>query len=160
MKTVTGLLLCLNLIACVGCGPTLGEVKGKVTVDGEPGANLLVAFAPTGTGVLGSCVTDENGNYMLVSNLGNGIPPGNYRVAITTQTEIDESMTSSSDAESDDEEEYTGGSDSADYAAAAAGKKDEYEQRKEKIPAKYNSQTELQEEITSGLNEINFEIET
>lgn len=149
MKTFCVALLPL-LVLVVGCGPKISKVSGTVKVDGEPTSNLIVAFTPLDGGTSAAATTDSSGNYTLSSNLGAGIPPGNYRVSITTE------QTASGSTLPADE-----GSDSEAYAAQARGT--DYEgmnEFKEKIPPQYNTQTTLEREVTSGSNVIDFEIET
>jgi len=74
-----------------GCGkpvdPSLVPVSGTVTVDGQPLANATVTFIPKdGTpGFGGTGKTDVTGKYTLAGSRDNvpGIPPGEYRVAIS-----------------------------------------------------------------------------
>jgi len=54
-----------------GCGgsadrPPLGQVHGRVTLDGKPLAKVAVVFQPVdGPGRQSSAVTDANGDYVL-----------------------------------------------------------------------------------------------
>jgi hypothetical protein len=112
----------LNMLAAIsaaavlfvsGCGggPGLGNVSGKVTLDGQPLAGALVEFQPSeGRGSIGS--TDAQGVYKL---------------SYTENTMAD-----------DEEEQKPGG----------------------KIPARYNSQSELTAEVKSGSNEHNFDLQS
>ena len=52
-----------------GCGsgqPSLGKVRGQVTMDGRPLAGVTVSFEPLAGGRQSSGVTDEQGQYELV----------------------------------------------------------------------------------------------
>jgi hypothetical protein len=74
-----------------GCGkpvdPSLVPVTGTATVDGQPLTNATVTFIPKdGTpGFGGSGKTDSSGTFRLTGSRDNapGIPPGEYRVAIS-----------------------------------------------------------------------------
>src|SRR5207249_460541 len=67
--------------------PSLVPVSGTVTADGQPLANATVTFIPKdGTpGFGGTGKTDGSGKYTLAGSRDNapGIPPGEYRVAIS-----------------------------------------------------------------------------
>lgn len=145
--------LSLLLLSCaaIGCGPNLGAVTGNVTIDGQPAEKVVVAFSPVGGGTSGAGTTDASGNYTIMSSLGAGLPPGKYKVSLTTEMTVEDTG---------GEDEYAGGSDSAAYEQAAMG--NDYADRdkfKEKIPAKYNSATTLEEQVEAGENVIDFKIE-
>jgi hypothetical protein len=125
----------LNMLAAIsaaavlfvsGCGggPGLGNVSGKVTLDGQPLAGALVEFQPSeGRGSIGS--TDAQGVYKLsYTENSQGAVLGKHTVRITM---------------ADDEEEQKPGG---------------------KIPARYNSQSELTAEVKSGSNEHNFDLQS
>jgi hypothetical protein len=66
---ISGLLIVL-LVGCKsGDQPDLGEVTGKVTLDGAPLAGVIVMFQPE-SGRAGSAETDSQGNYKLVYRYG------------------------------------------------------------------------------------------
>jgi hypothetical protein len=77
-----------NLLAGCGSGesiPKLVPVQGTVTINGQPGANLMVSFAPEGQQDVGLSTgkTDEQGNYELrYKGIHSGAPLGRYRVRI------------------------------------------------------------------------------
>lgn len=70
MKKTAILSVCLAWVVSLvsGCGrgdmPELGDVYGKVTLDGKPVANINILFTPE-TGRPAGGVTDEEGNYEL-----------------------------------------------------------------------------------------------
>src|SRR5262245_38752936 len=79
-------LLVFAIALLAGCGeggPRLGQVTGKVTLDGKPLPNVSVTFMPKEGGTA-SGVTDANGNYELTHNNGKGAPLGKNMVAVTT----------------------------------------------------------------------------
>ncbi|MEI7698549.1 MAG: carboxypeptidase-like regulatory domain-containing protein [Planctomycetia bacterium] len=62
-------MLALGLLLTCGCGrgdmPELGDVSGKVTLDGKPVVGINILFTPE-TGRAAGGVTDEEGYYELV----------------------------------------------------------------------------------------------
>ncbi len=162
MRHLLSGLACLALAAMVGCGPNVGTVTGTVTLDGQPGANLVVAFTPEGGGTSGAATTDGAGNYKLSSTLGAGVPPGKYKVTISSQVAEETTEDDAADEGDGSEEAYdiNAGSGSANYTDAASGANDAYRRTKleEKIPSKYNKESTLVEEVTDGENVINFDL--
>ena len=124
------LLPILIIAVCLGCGggPELGEVTGRVTLDGQPVPGATVTFQPTDGRQPSTGETNENGEYTLVfTEKQAGALVGEHTVAIET---------------------FQLGTD-------AAGEVDDVPER---IPARYNISTELQETVNAGLQEINFEL--
>ncbi|MCR9116702.1 MAG: DUF4198 domain-containing protein [bacterium] len=126
--------VCVVEIVSIGCSndlPSLGTVRGQVTLNGKPYPNAQVQFTPVeGRPSLG--VSDGNGEYELVFiRTTKGAEIGKHKVSITTVVEAPE------DPQPD------GGRGV-----------------KEPIPPKYNSRTTLTAEVTSGVNEIDFPLET
>ncbi|MDA0832489.1 MAG: carboxypeptidase-like regulatory domain-containing protein [Planctomycetota bacterium] len=87
--------LCLMGMIC-GCGesvdaPEIFEVKGTVTLDSQPLANVKVSFVPVekeGRGAFGK--TDASGNYSLTTMKPNdGALPGEYKVLVLPDTADD-----------------------------------------------------------------------
>lgn len=65
MQLMSGLLLGLVVIGCGGGDmPELGDVYGKVTMDGKPVVGINILFTPE-TGRPAGGVTDEEGYYEL-----------------------------------------------------------------------------------------------
>jgi hypothetical protein len=90
MRTLTAFAAFLACALLAGCssGPTLAEVKGRVTMNGKPLGNVRVDFHPdpdkgtTGAGSSGT--TDADGNFAL--KFGDGRPGaivGHHRVILT-----------------------------------------------------------------------------
>jgi hypothetical protein len=117
----------------VGCwGPSnVGGVSGKVTLGGQPLPNALITFSPTAEGgSSGVGQTDSEGNYTLSYAAGvRGAQEGENVVRITTYREADPD---------------------AEPPQAAVP---------EKVPAKYNSKSELKVEVKSGSNTFDFPLE-
>ncbi len=82
---VVGLFSLVTIAALVGCTPSdqppLGRVTGKVTLDGEPLAGVIVNFQPE-SGRVATAETDAQGNYDLVYIYGtNGTKVGKNTVS-------------------------------------------------------------------------------
>jgi len=154
MKTAIILTFALLSFAA-GCGgdggPPLAPVTGKVTLYGKPYPNAIVSFSPVGGGPAATSSTDQNGDYELWSAGKKGAAIGNHKVSITTIKEPVKT-TSFSDIRSDDPRyaaEVASGSGAAAYKV---------KEEMEKIPAKYNTATELSKEVNSGSNKIDIDL--
>ncbi len=153
MKTAIILTLALLAISS-GCGgdggPPLGTVTGKVTLFGQPYPNAIVSFTPDGGGPAATATTDQNGDYVLWSADKKGAAIGKHKVSVTT---IKEPVKTSSLSEVHSD-------DPRSAAEIAAGGADAYKVKpeKEKIPAKYNTNTELSKEVKSGSNKIDLDL--
>ncbi len=141
------ILLCTGiLVALTGCGkrgPKLVDVSGTVTLDGQPLSNVIVTFVPIGGGLSSSGVTDEAGHFRLSCSLGRGALLGQHRVYVQSQA------ASPGDVIIPDE-------DAPDY------RPDPYASLRappfvEKIPSRYNTNTELVQEVQPGLN-VNLDL--
>ena len=78
------------LVCCVaGCGgddgPKVYPVTGKVTIDGQPAADLFVHF--TGGGTDGSGVSGTDGTFTVTSGSEGkpGLAPGTYQVYLQSK---------------------------------------------------------------------------
>ncbi len=117
----------------LGCGgPAYHPVGGKVTLDGRPLPDATVSFIPqSDEGTPAFGKTDSEGNYSLEESQDVvGLVAGKYSVRITTFFE---------------------GVPEYDPPLPALP---------EKVPAKYNVNTELIEEVKPGENVINLELES
>lgn len=90
-----GLLFSLLTLVAAGCGGdgrSSARVSGKVTVKGQPMADIRVNFEPVGSGAgRGSTgVTDTTGNYTLsfVDNNQSGALVGKHQVSFTDMKNI------------------------------------------------------------------------
>lgn len=152
MSRFLGAILTCSLLALVtvGCdsGPPVGLVTGTVTMDGEPLENAQVSFVPQGGGATATATTDANGNYELYRLDGPGAVVGTYKVVVTTvkkAQEVDTDVATDSDA----------------YASQAMGLNvSAYAQaeQSEPIPARYNKNSELVQEVQDGENVVNLEL--
>lgn len=137
------LLLAASVFA-VGCSesieePELGTVTGTVTIDGQPGANLMIQFEPqaAGTGKVANQVgagstgtTDAGGAYEL-SYKGDtlGAVVGAHIVRVTSAA--------------------GGGPAGGETGAVQIA-----------IPAIYNTESTLRKDVAMGENKIDLEIKT
>ena len=119
-------------LALSGCSDTHQPVTGKVTLDGSPLPDAIVSFMPESEeGIPCFGTTDDEGKYaMQESRDANGAPVGQYVVRITT---------------------YREGKPEADPPIPRV---------REKVPAKYNRDTELAAEVKPGENVFDFELES
>jgi hypothetical protein len=143
-------------LACLGCsdgGPELGSVEGTVTMDGKPLPNALVTFSPVGEGSASTGVTDGDGHYELLYTDRRGALLGKHKVAVTTikQAPVAAAAAPSMSSDSPEYQKQASGGTPADYAAAA-------KENVEPIPARYNSQTQLEEVVESGENTIDIKL--
>jgi hypothetical protein len=76
--------LTLALGGCGGSGAKLSKVTGKVTLGGQPLADALVTFSPSG-GSPSAARTGPDGTYTLIYSKGiNGAVVGEHTVTIST----------------------------------------------------------------------------
>ena len=118
-----------------GCGgrggPPLGTVTGKVTLDGEPVPGLSVTFVPEEGGSPSYGGTNENGEYRLFFNQKRaGAELGSHKVIIENR-----------EPETDDSGKLI---DDTPIV---------------KIPKKYQQPGQLTADVSSGRNNIDFDLE-
>jgi hypothetical protein len=122
------------VVTCVlsGCGPEYATVTGRVTLDGEPLPNATVSFMPEDEGGHPSFGrTEADGSYSLQeTHRLDGALPGKYTVRITTYVE--------------------GNPDVAPPIPTVP----------ERVPAKYNIETVLTEEVKPGENVLDFPLDS
>ena len=127
------LLGCLAIpVGCGKSGPDLGQVTGKVTLNGKPLADASIEFIPE-KGRPSMATTDAGGQYELVYTADRpGALPGKHTVRITT------------------------GRPGYEGEGGQGGQ----EARDEVVPPKYNSASELAREVKPGSNTIDFKLES
>lgn len=127
--------------SAVGCGPEgadyskvdLINVQGKVTLDGQPLAGAVVTFEAA-DGQFSYGLTDSNGSYSLqFDSEKQGVTPGAKIVRISTTRKIPGLNTS---------EGSEGGEASGEGPAATPSA------NTERVPARYNKDSELKAEVT------------
>ena len=132
-----GFLAIFISLALTGCGGSsdgtqLAAVAGKVTLDGQPLAKATVTFQPD-SGAPSVGMTDSSGYYKLEfsTTRSGAIADVKHTVRITTGEK----------GIVDDKGKTVGGTP-------------------EKVPAKYNTNTELTKDVKSGKNTIDFELKS
>jgi len=126
--------VCLSavlLISVLGCGKgSAPTVHGKVTLDGENVSSGSIMFFPKGSsGGTKAAAAVENGVYTIPTT--DKMQPGTYRVEISWQKPTGKKIAS------------------ADPGITT-------EERREAVPAKYNTDSTLTAEIGSGETEKDF----
>jgi hypothetical protein len=83
------------VLACLGCGDGLVDVRARVTLDEKPVAGAAVTLYPAGgrsTGRVASGITSEDGSVRFTTvQPSDGVAPGEYKVVVVkTPSNIDE----------------------------------------------------------------------
>lgn len=138
------LVVCISMCVQPGCGgpgdqPELGEVSGTVTLDGKPLSGIAVVFQPE-SGRPARGMTDAQGKYELTyirQTKGTKVGPNRVEIAPSEDGEVE-------DSESSDEEN------------ASAPKRS----NKPKIPARYNTKSELKADVKAGKNTFDFKLDS
>jgi hypothetical protein len=130
-------LFLTSLLSLVGCGgsdtPPLGTVQGIIKLDNVPLSDASVTFQPADGTRMSVGQTDASGAYNLKYNLDtNGALVGQHKVIITTEHSA--------------------------ISNEVTGEKKPAVQ--EKLPAKYNQETELKAEVKKGSNTLDFNLES
>ncbi len=154
MTRFSSLLLALAAGAVSGCGQAgpdydsldLSTVQGTVTLDSAPLENALVLFeAEDETFSYG--LTDNSGRYELMFNSRKaGCLKGGKTVRIWSSRGIPGAAEAGGGGEGDDPD---GGEGEATGAAPAAA---------ERVPAKYNAQSELTATVQNASETIDFDL--
>lgn len=130
------LVLTVAVLALAGWGcasnSDRSSVQGAVSYNGEPVDDGGIAFIPEAgaTNEVRATGIIQDGHYDLDSK--SGPYPGNYRVEIFWNKKTGKTITGASGATKDE--------------------------RKQAIPAKYNTNTELKVEVKSGRNTLDFDL--
>ncbi|WP_417390529.1 carboxypeptidase regulatory-like domain-containing protein [Gimesia sp.] len=156
---------------CLGCtggsDVDLGTVSGIVTMDGKPLSSAIVIFVPE-KGNPSSGRTDADGKYDLIY-LGNtrGAILGSHKVKITSREpdELDQEIDGDTDfANVDLSETFEIASPPVESDGDVTKRRpvttSKEKGKKEPIPARYNSQTELLKKVTAGENTIDFDLKS
>jgi hypothetical protein len=155
VKTIHEKYLSIGFIAALflglsGCGaasdqPELGQVKGTVTLDGKPLSGMAVVFQPD-NGRPAHGRTDAEGKYELTYIRDvKGTKIGHNRVEIGPSEGEEEEEEDSIEMEGDE-------ATPAAQQPAASGKP--------KIPARYNTRSELEADVKPGENTIDFQLKS
>ena len=135
------------VLSLAGCGstsdqPELGQVTGTITLDGEPLKGIAVVFYPdSGRPARGK--TSPEGKYELTYiRETKGTKVGHNRVEVAP------------DEEGAEEEE------SGDGSGEEQVQKPKAKGAKPKIPARYNTKSELEADVKPGENVFDFKLES
>jgi hypothetical protein len=152
-KFCTALLAIITLVVagCGTSGPPMGQVTGTVTLDGKPMPNRMVVFVPKAGGQTSTATTNSEGRYELIGASTKGALIGLHTVSITSVREAAAAAVDMSQMPSDSPQ-YAAQGDPAAYKKVA--------EFKEVIPARYNTKTELVEEVKAGKNTIDFDLKS
>jgi hypothetical protein len=148
--SVRGFLFLLNLALLCGCegapasnydGLGLVPVSGKITLDGQPLPNAVVTFdAPDGQFAYG--LTDANGQYSLqVDSVAKGCPPGPRVVRVSTARKIL-------------------GLNSSEEGGQEGGEGPPKPKAEERVPAKYNKDSDQKVEVSKGTTSYDFDLKS
>jgi hypothetical protein len=153
--TILRVMLATSLsLLLVGCSQkTYVPVKGKVTYNGAPLANVQVLFQPIATdgvdagGVGSFAMTNEQGEFTLEASTQVPTPGalvGKHRVRIAVPPKM---LGATEDTDSD-------------AASPGGNAKGQPKAQKQPIPAKYNSDSTLSFDVPSGgTNQADFALE-
>jgi hypothetical protein len=133
------------LLVVAGCGgssgPAVAPVTGSVTLDGAALPNAMVTFVPDGGGPAATGQTDAGGKYSLSTAGKKGAVLGKHKVKVTSL------QTQGAATELQVSPDTYGQKSSGDYAQESQA-----QSVQEKIPEKYNTQSELTFDVVSGEN--------
>jgi len=89
IRLLNWLVILILVAGCSQSGPGLAPVKGRVTLDGQPIENTMVAFYPNDSKAPSTGYTDKDGNYELAYKQGKlGGMIGENTVKISTSSEL------------------------------------------------------------------------
>lgn len=126
-------VLLTTVAGCGQKGPALGQVRGRVTLDGEPLAEAEIVFQPQ-KGRPGTARTNDKGEYELTYTVDRaGALLGLHEIRITTF-----------------EPGYDG--------ETPQGERKTIPERPERVPAKYNRKSELKADVKPGSNVFDFQL--
>ena len=131
-QVARGGVVAAMLLGCHGCakGPAIGEIKGMATLDGNPVEEGSIRFIPI------------DGR----TSMGSGnIRQGRFEMRLPVKTYRVEISWPKLPAAGMPDDKYT------------SGRKDDYV-IPERIPKKYNTESELTLEVKAGLNEPRFDL--
>lgn len=148
MPRIVCLVWSFTIALSIGCGgpsdqPELGQVTGTITLDGQPLGGVAVVFQPdNGRPARGR--TDAAGRYELTyirQTLGTKV--GRNRVEVAPDEGAEES-------------------DTEDVANPDAPQQpvESVKSRKPAIPARYNTNSELEVDVKPGDNTFDFELQS
>jgi hypothetical protein len=134
-------MIFVGLAGCGDTGPATVNVKGTLTIDGQPANNVTITFAPVDSSLPTASGPVNNGTFELFSGAEGkpGAVPGKYKVVLAA---------SAGDPEAD----------AAAYAPGATGGPPAAPEAP--FPEKYSNAgtSDKEVEVTSGSNDIKIDI--
>lgn len=82
-SVVLALGMALVLMLCTGCGNTVGEVTGRVLLDGRPLDGAIVKFKPKGNPEAKELMADVHGGTFTIPS--GRMAPGDYYVMVVAE---------------------------------------------------------------------------
>jgi hypothetical protein len=132
MKRIAACVLGLFLFASLpGCGDGKGSVNGTVTLDGQPVANGAVTFVKSEGSLVREGAVIKDGGFQA------RVPPGKYRIEVNAQKVVGKRK-----------------------QKGFSGAEEEVEITEEMFPERYNTKTELSEEIKLGPNTVKLDLKS
>src|SRR5215469_12264465 len=132
MKRILVRVLTLFLfIPLTGCGDGKGTVQGTVTFDGQPVADGAITFVKKDGKLVREGAVIRDGNFQA------RMPPGQYKIEVNGQKVVGKTKERGKD-----------------------GALEEVDMMEELFPERYNTKTELTEEIKSGRNTIKLDLQS
>lgn len=152
-RSVAFVALAVVLTVASGCGdsdqPELGLVSGTVTLDGAPLNNVAITFVPDdGRPAMGK--TDFDGTYQLTyirDTLGCKLGHNRVQIGNTDETEMEMSL-----------EEELGLELEGDELDQEPTKQGSSKSAPGRIPARYNTKSELEANVQPGENTFDFNL--
>ncbi len=119
------------VIGCGSSGPELGTVDGSVSLDGDPLPGAVVSFRPVEGGRTAEGITDDSGHFVIEFAAGSkGALLGDHEVRVTTYRE----------------------------KVISDNGRVEDPGVPEKVPKKYNEDSELVRTVEAGANHFDLEL--
>ncbi len=131
-----------------GCGGPRGDyslvelvkARGNVTLDGSPLEGAVVIFEDLADGTFSYGMTDKQGNYVLqFDSEMQGVKVGEKVIRISTSQSVLGLNA---------------------LAADEGGDPDAKPQKQERVPARFNKNSELSAKVTSGKSQYDFQIDS
>lgn len=132
MRRIAACALSLFLVAALaGCGDDKGSVIGTVTFDGQPVANGAITFVKSEGGLVREGAVIKDGSFQA------RVPPGTYKIEVNAQKVVGKRK-----------------------QRGFSGEVEEVELTEELFPERYNTKSELREEIRPGPNTIKLDLKS
>src|SRR5262249_48986593 len=130
-RTAVGVVGLFLFAALSGCGDGKTTVSGTVALDGQPVADATITFVKTEGDLVREGASIKDGRFQV------RVPPGKYRIELDGRKVIGKIRQKGS-----------------------YGQDEEVEQTANLFPEKFNSKSELTEEIKPGVNEIKLDLKS